>query len=117
VVRIYFTSKGGRFFYAIKVARDVLKSKNNCQFIFCFKASYFKSHYYQLEKYGIKVITNISNFSEFLYSADIFLCPFANSSKSLAPPLTWIEAMASRLPVMPTNVGGANEIVIDGETG
>ncbi|MCK4829345.1 glycosyltransferase family 4 protein, partial [bacterium] len=31
--------------------------------------------------------------------------------------LTWIEAMASGLPVMTTNVEGANEIVIDGETG
>jgi len=105
------------FLCAIKVARDVLKSKNNCQFIFCFKPSRVKEKYYSFENYGIKIMTNISNFHEFLHCGDIFLCPIANSSKSLAPPLTWIEAMASGLPVMTTNVEGANEIVIDGETG
>jgi L-malate glycosyltransferase len=48
-----------------------------------------------------------------LRSADLFLL----TSISEGIPLTIIEAMLARLPVVATQVGGVPEIVIDGETG
>ena len=35
----------------------------------------------------------------------------------VAPPLTWIECMANGLPVLTTDVPGAEELVEDGRTG
>jgi glycosyltransferase involved in cell wall biosynthesis len=48
-----------------------------------------------------------------LAAADVFLL----SSISEGIPLTVIEAMAEGLPVVATNVGGMNEVVLDGDTG
>ena len=35
----------------------------------------------------------------------------------MAPPLTWIECMANGMPVLTTDVPGAEELVEDGRTG
>jgi L-malate glycosyltransferase len=48
-----------------------------------------------------------------LHAADVFLL----TSISEGIPLTLIEAMAARLPVVATRVGGVGEIVEDGDTG
>lgn len=48
-----------------------------------------------------------------LAAADLFLL----TSVSEGIPLTLIEAMAARLPVVSTNVGGVGEVIADGECG
>jgi glycosyltransferase involved in cell wall biosynthesis len=48
-----------------------------------------------------------------LAAADV--CLLTSISEGI--PLTLIEAMAARLPVVSTNVGGVSEVVRDGETG
>lgn len=50
---------------------------------------------------------------DLLASADIFWMP----SESEGLPISCIEAMASGLPIVATNVGGIPEIVVEGETG
>lgn len=50
---------------------------------------------------------------DLLAAADVFLL----TSISEGIPLTIIEAMAARLPVVSTNVGGVQEIVLHGQTG
>lgn len=54
-----------------------------------------------------------SDVARLLPAADIFLL----TSISEGLPLTIIEAMATHIPVVSTNVGGIRELVIDGETG
>jgi L-malate glycosyltransferase len=48
-----------------------------------------------------------------LAAADVFLL----TSISEGIPVTFIEAMAARLPIVSTRVGGVGEVVVDGETG
>ena len=56
---------------------------------------------------------NHENIPELMSAADIFVLP----SLSEGFPLVLVEAMASGLPVIATNVGGLPEIVKEGETG
>ena len=61
----------------------------------------------------VRLVGTRGDVPEILQAADLFLL----SSKSEGIPLTVIEAMAARLPVVSTDVGGVGEIVVTGETG
>lgn len=61
----------------------------------------------------VRLVGTRSDVADILLAADLFLL----SSKSEGIPLTVIEAMAARLPVISTDVGGVGEIVMAGETG
>jgi glycosyltransferase involved in cell wall biosynthesis len=50
---------------------------------------------------------------ELFSQADIFALP----TRADLSPAAICEAMAMKLPVVTTNVGGLNELVVDGETG
>jgi hypothetical protein len=66
----------------------------------------------QLEPY-FRLLGLHTDVARFLPAADVFLL----TSISEGIPLTVIEAMAAGLPVVATRVGGAGEIVEDGQTG
>jgi glycosyltransferase involved in cell wall biosynthesis len=61
----------------------------------------------------VRLVGTRRDVPEILQASDLFLL----SSKSEGIPLTVIEAMAARLPVVSTDVGGLSEIVVAGETG
>ena len=61
----------------------------------------------------ITFIGNIKNIPEFLSALDIYIQP----SVTEGFPLSVLEAMASRLPIISSNAGGLKEIIIDGENG
>ncbi len=109
----------GEFQFALKIANERLKRNSNYRFIFAFKNVHFKEEYRYYEKRGIKIISTNSN-SEFLKlvnASDAFLSPILSIASIVAPPLTWIECMALGVPVITTNVGGSNELILNGNTG
>ena len=61
----------------------------------------------------ITFIGNIKNIPEFLSALDIYIQP----SVTEGFPLSVLEAMASRLPIISSNAGGLKEMIIDGENG
>ena len=61
----------------------------------------------------ITFIGNIKNIPEFLSALDIYIQP----SVTEGFPLSVLEAMASRLPIISSNAGGSKEMIIDGENG
>ena len=109
----------GEFQYSLKVANESLKQNSNCTFIFALKNVHFKEDYRRYEKRRIKIISTNSN-SEFLKlvnASDAFLSPILSINSIVAPPLTWIECMAFGVPIITTNVGGSDELVLEGHTG
>ena len=62
---------------------------------------------------GVQFMGHRDDSRTLLAGADVY----ANSSTSEGISLTILEAMAARLPVVATRVGGTPEVVLDGETG
>ncbi len=67
---------------------------------------------HQLED-KVELTLNIEDVTEFLTDSDIFIL----GSLYEGLPLSVLEAMSVKLPVISTDVGGVSEAVIDGETG
>lgn len=59
----------------------------------------------------------IKNLPEVMTRSDIFVAPFTSTYGPADYPLSILEAMASGLPIVATNVGGIPEIVKDKENG
>ncbi|MDX1445371.1 glycosyltransferase [Lishizhenia sp.] len=70
---------------------------------------------YLNSKYGTEIIMTswVKNIAEFNAGMDLICL----SSKNEGTPVSLIEAQATNLPVISTDVGGVRDIVIDGETG
>ena len=65
----------------------------------------------------IDVISGIDNFIEVLESADLLFSPMTSLNTTIAPPLTWLEAMARGTPIITTPVLGAEEVITHLKTG
>ncbi|SFT88282.1 Glycosyltransferase involved in cell wall bisynthesis [Lishizhenia tianjinensis] len=70
---------------------------------------------YLKAKYGCEIIMTswIKDIAEFNAGMDVICL----SSKNEGTPVSLIEAQATNLPVLSTDVGGVRDIVLDGETG
>ena len=92
---------GGKIFHILVAGDGSLRNK----FIKRIGENKLESH--------ITFIGNIKNIPEFLSALDIYIQP----SVTEGFPLSVLEAMASKLPIISSNAGGLKEMIIDGENG
>jgi glycosyltransferase involved in cell wall biosynthesis len=105
--------------YSLGLAGAAIEQFRNCNFVFALKHVHFKPEYRGYERDGLRVVSTTSNadFLRLVNASDALLSPILADSSTAAPPLTWIESMAHGVPIITTNVGGVDELVLDGRTG
>jgi glycosyltransferase involved in cell wall biosynthesis len=108
------------FLLAIKTAQESLKRGLDVVFYFAFKPESFEKKFSSFHNpaKGINVKPTVAEeFDSVKHCADILYSPIISKNCIIAPPLTWIEVMALGKPILTTDVGGACEIIQNGETG
>lgn len=99
------------------LARMLTKRVPDLHFAFALKPESWRDDFLELAGERIHVERDLPDFPAFLARADCLVSPVVRTESTVAPPLTWIEAMALGTPVATTNALGVDEAVIDGETG
>lgn len=108
------------FFFAYRSALAALGRGLKADFFFAFKPESFENGFEEYDRpdQGVRVRpTTVEEFAGLREKCDIFFSPIVNAGVIVAPPLTWLEVMASGVPVVTTPVEGADETVMDGVTG
>jgi len=108
------------FLYAFKLAKKALSKGIKCTFFFAFKPGVSKKNITSFDNptKGMFIKnTTIEEFDLLKQAADVFYSPVVNKNCIVAPPLTWIEFLSSEVPILTTNAGGVDEIVVNGKTG
>jgi glycosyltransferase involved in cell wall biosynthesis len=108
------------FHLAYDVASRAREGGLEASFVFAFKPETFRPEYAALDRpaSGIRVLpTPIEVFADARAAADVLFSPIEARDCIVAPPLTWIECMATGIPVVSTDVPGADELIEDGRTG
>ncbi len=87
------------------------------RFFFCFKPSHFREEFARMRRPGIELTGDPEAFRLVRAGADALLAPIMERNTILAPPLTWIEFLASGVPIFTTSRPGAEEAVVPGQGG
>ena len=102
------------FFAAVEIARKVIERDKNYRFFFAFKPDKLSNKHLEVlgnsEKLQI-LETDRKTFVELARISDFFLSPVCKRNRTVAPPLTWIEMMGLGIPVITTDVAGAEELI------
>jgi glycosyltransferase involved in cell wall biosynthesis len=99
------------------LARVLTAQVPDLHFAFALKPESWRDDFLALAGERIHVERDLPDFPAFLARADCLVSPVVRTDSTVAPPLTWIEAMALGTPVATTAALGVDEVVIDGETG
>jgi glycosyltransferase involved in cell wall biosynthesis len=108
------------FELAYDVATQARASGLDATFLFAFKPETFRAEYADRHRpsAGIHVLpTPVDVFTDARAAADVLFSPIEARDCIVAPPLTWIECMSTGIPVVSTDVPGADELIVDGRTG
>ena len=99
------------------LARVLTERVPDLHFAFALKPESWRDDFLALAGERIHVERDLPDFPAFLARADCLVSPVVRPESTVAPPLTWVEAMALGTPVATTAALGVEEAVIDGETG
>jgi glycosyltransferase involved in cell wall biosynthesis len=103
---------------ALRTARRALEADGSkFEFYFCFKPEHFKESYRRFERPGLRVTESEAKFHSVRRAADILLSPIDDMRSTAAPPLAWPESLAMGIPILTTDIPGAREAVVDGQSG
>lgn len=100
-----------------ELARELTARVSDLHFAFALKPESWRDDFLGLAGERIHVEHDLPDFPAFLARADCLVSPVVRTESTVAPPLTWIEAMALGTPVATTAALGVEEAVIHGETG
>lgn len=103
-------SKSNGWMELIKMAEEVVKLHSNYHFVLV-GASDSQMNYSTSK--NIRILQFTEDINSILESADVFVCPFTEPHFARGV----IEASAFGIPVIGSNVGGVNELIIHNETG
>ncbi len=103
--------------YLIKAIKDVVSSIPKAKFLFVGDGELKSELSEEIKSLGLQenilLLGTRSDIVEILNCIDLFILPSLNEGFGLAI----IEAMATKKPVIATNVGGVPEVIVDGKTG
>jgi len=106
--------------YAISLARELLNRTSKVAFIFMFKPSHFRTSYLQdglPPRLRIVRSQSSNEFLDVMNAAVALLSPMINPRVISAPPLTWLECMASGAPIISTYSAAASTALEEGVAG
>ena len=104
--------------FAVRTAEIALASHpTGLQFLFSFKPEHFKESYVKLERPGLRVLHTAETFDAARKSANLLLSPVVDRRSTAAPPLVWLECLATGQPILTTRFPGAEEAVEDHRSG
>lgn len=104
--------------FAIRTAQIALRrDPRGLAFMFSFKPEHYKESYQDLERPGLRVLHTAQTFESARKSADVLLAPVVDRRSTAAPPLVWLECLAMGVPILTTDIPGADEAVEDRRSG
>lgn len=86
-------------------------------FAYCFKPEHFKESFRGLERPGLRVFGTADAFRAARASADVLLSPIQSRQSTAAPPLAWLECLAMGIPILTTDIPGADEAIVAQRSG
>lgn len=92
------------FLFAKLLAEEAVSLFENIEFIFAFKQEINIELPQSTER--IRYLKPASEFNEIFTVADIFYSPLRNRETVIGPPLTWIEFISTKRPILTTDVKG-----------
>lgn len=105
------------FLAAISVARDVVARRRDIEFTFSLKPQIFGPEHAALASERVNVVAGDSGFVASLPGYSALFSPVLQASSTMAPPLSWVEALSAGLPIVTTRTRGIEEIIDHGRTG
>jgi glycosyltransferase involved in cell wall biosynthesis len=107
--------KEPEFHTSMRIAQKTVQHRDDVCFVFAFKPESYRPDYQSFTADRIRVLaTTNESFEHLLQAADYLLSPVTNIRSIVTPPLTWLEAMATGIPVITNRVPGA-EAAIESE--
>jgi glycosyltransferase involved in cell wall biosynthesis len=111
---------------AVEIAYSVAKTivekqdRTNLFFLFAYKKAWAAECSLKCQHSGDNIrvfMTDHDEFLSLLMASDILFAPIVKRGSIVAPPLTWLEAMALGIPVLTNDVLGTEEVVDNGLSG
>lgn len=99
------------FLFSYELAKELVKKDKKIEFCFIFKPEHFKKEFEKYNLPRIVVRKSEGDYEKTVQKYDYFLCPVLNLKSTLAPPLSWLEALNWGLPLITNKRKGIDNIV------
>jgi len=103
---------------SLEIAQNLIRGRDDVYFVFALKPECYQERYQLVAAPRIRILSTANEvFLRLLRAADYLLSPITNTKSIVTPPLTWIEAMATGVPVVTNRLPGVEAVILPGENG